>query len=73
MSRPEVAPTAIRCAGVDVRYTVRSHRPLLRDLLRGNAPEATTVHAVRGVDLEVRVGESVGRGVSVDVGTVTGA
>ena len=55
-----MAPMAIRCIGVKVQYTVRSHRPLLRDLLRGNSPEATIVNAVRGVDLEVRVGESVG-------------
>jgi len=52
--------TAIHCSSVEVRYTLRSHRPLLRDLLRGNAPKATTVHAVRGVDLNVAVGESVG-------------
>jgi len=56
----EDVPVAIRCIGVEVQYTIRSHRPLLRDLLRGNTPEATTVHAVRGIDLEVRVGESVG-------------
>ena len=53
--------TAIHCSSVEVRYTLRSHRPLLRDLLRGNAPKATTVvHALRGVDLNVAIGESVG-------------
>ena len=53
-------PTAIRCVGVEVQYTVRSHRLLLRDLLRGNSPKATIVNAKRGVDLEIQVGESVG-------------
>ena len=53
-------PLAVRCTDVAVRYTIRSHRPLLRDLLRGNPPDATTVHAVRGVSLDVAVGESVG-------------
>ncbi len=52
--------TAIRCVGVEVQYTVRSHRLLLRDLLRGNSPKATIVNAIRGVDLEIQVGESVG-------------
>lgn len=54
------SPVAIRCVGVEVRYTIRSHRPLLRDLLRGNTPEALNVNALRGIDLEVQVGESVG-------------
>ena len=53
-------PLAIRCTDVEVQYTIRSHRPLLRDLLRGNPPYTTTVHAVRGVTLDVAVGESVG-------------
>ena len=53
-------PLAVRCTDVEVSYTIRSRRPLLRDLLRGNPPDATTVHAVRGVSLDVAVGESVG-------------
>jgi len=53
-------PLAVRCTDVEVHYTIRSHRTLLRDLLRGNPPDATTVHAVRGVTLDVAVGESVG-------------
>ncbi len=53
-------PLAIRCSDVEVHYTIRSHRPLLRDLLRGNPPDAITVHAVRGITLDVAVGESVG-------------
>ena len=53
-------PLAVRCTDVEVHYTIRSHRPLLRDLLRGNPPDATTVHAVRGITLDVAVGESVG-------------
>jgi teichoic acid transport system ATP-binding protein len=51
---------AIRCTDVHVRYSIRSGRPLLRDLLRGNRPAVTTVDAVRGVSLEVAVGECVG-------------
>jgi len=51
---------AIRCTDVHVRYSIRSGRPLLRDLLRGNRPAVTTVDAVRGVTLDVAVGECVG-------------
>ena len=51
---------AIRCTDVHVRYSIRSGRPLLRDLLRGNRPAVTTVDAVRGVTLEVAVGECLG-------------
>ena len=51
---------AIRCTDVHVRYSIRSGRPLLRDLLRGNRPAVTTVDAVRGVTLEVAVGECIG-------------
>lgn len=56
----DVRPVAVRCTNVEVRYNIRSHRPLLRDLLRGNPPHATSVHAIRGVSLDVAVGESVG-------------
>ena len=51
---------AIRCTDVHVRYSIRSGRPLLRDLLRGNRPAVTTVDAVRGVTLEAAVGECIG-------------
>ena len=51
---------AIRCTDVHVRYSIRSGRPLLRDLLRGNRPAVTTVDAVRGVTLDVAVGECIG-------------
>ena len=51
---------AIRCTDVHVRYSIRSGRPLLRDLLRGNRPAITTVDAVRGVTLDVAVGECIG-------------
>ena len=27
---------ALRCTGAEVTYTIRSHRPLIRDLLRGS-------------------------------------
>ena len=40
---------ALRCVGAEVTYTIRSHRPLIRDLLRGQRPAAQQVHAVRGV------------------------
>ena len=51
---------AIRCTDVHVQYSIRSGRLLLRDLLRGNRPAVTTVDAVRGVTLEVAVGECIG-------------
>ena len=51
---------AIRCTDVHVRYSIRSGRPLLRDLLRGNRPAVTAVDAVRGVTLDVAVGECIG-------------
>jgi len=51
---------AIRCTDVHVRYSIRSGRPLLRDLLRGNRPAVTTVDAVRGVTLDIAVGECIG-------------
>ena len=51
---------AIRCTDVHVRYSIRSGRPLLRDLLRGNRPAVTTVDAVRGITLDVAVGECIG-------------
>lgn len=51
---------AIRCTDVHVRYSIRSGRLLLRDLLRGNRPAVTTVDAVRGVTLDVAVGECIG-------------
>ena len=51
---------AIRCTDVHVRYSIRSGRPLLRDLLRGNRPAVTAVDAVRGVTLAVAVGECIG-------------
>ncbi len=51
---------ALRCVGAEVTYTIRSHRPLIRDLLRGHRAAAQQVHAVRGVTFDVHVGESVG-------------
>ena len=51
---------AIRCTDVHVRSSSRAGRPLLRDLLRGNRPAITTVDAVRGVTLDVAVGECIG-------------
>jgi len=51
---------ALRCAGAEVTYTIRSHRPLIRDLLRGHWPAAQKIHALRGVTFDVHVGESVG-------------
>ena len=51
---------ALRCTGAEVTYTIRSHRPLIRDLLRGHRPAAQKIHALRGVTFDVHVGESVG-------------
>ena len=51
---------AIQCTDVHVRYSIRSGGPLLRDLLRGNRPAVSTVDAVRGVTLDVAVGECIG-------------
>ena len=51
---------AIRCTDARVSYTVRTHRPLIRGVLRGQRPEARVIEAVRGVTFDVAVGESVG-------------
>ncbi len=51
---------ALRCVDAEVTYTIRSHRPLIRDLLRGHRPAAQKIHALRGVTFDVHVGESVG-------------
>ena len=51
---------ALRCTDAEVTYTIRSHRPLIRDLLRGHRPAAQKVHALRGVTFDVHIGESVG-------------
>ena len=58
MSAP--AQLAISCTDVEVHYTVRAHRPLIRDMLRGQRPAAQYIEAVRGVTFDVHVGESVG-------------
>ncbi|HIM85191.1 MAG TPA: ABC transporter ATP-binding protein [Acidimicrobiia bacterium] len=54
------AKLAISCTDVEVHYTVRAHRPLIRDMLRGQRPAAQYIEAVRGVTFDVHVGESVG-------------
>ena len=54
------ADLAIRCTNVEVSYTIASHRPLIRDMLRGQKPEAQTIDAVRGVTFDVHIGETVG-------------
>ena len=51
---------AIACRGVEVEYLVRGRRPTARDRLRGSVSRGRTIKAVRGVDLDVAVGESVG-------------
>ena len=51
---------ALRCVDAEVTYTIRSHRPLIRDMLRGHRPAAQKVHALRGITFDVNVGESVG-------------
>lgn len=51
---------AIRCSDTRVSYTVRTHRPLIRGVLRGQRPDARVIEAVRGVTFDVAVGESVG-------------
>ena len=55
-----MSKVAIRCTDARVSYTVRTHRPLLRGVLRGQRPEARVIEAVRGVTFDVAVGESVG-------------
>jgi teichoic acid transport system ATP-binding protein len=55
-----MTPPAIVCQGVEVEYMVRGRRPTARDRLRGSVSAGRTIHAVRGVDLEIGVGESVG-------------
>lgn len=51
---------AIRCRGVEIEYLVRGRRPTARDRLRGSVSGGRTIKAVRGVDLDIEVGESVG-------------
>ncbi len=55
-----MSEVAIRCADTRVSYTVRTHRPLIRGVLRGQRPDARVIEAVRGVTFDVAVGESVG-------------
>ena len=55
-----MSKVAIRCTDARVSYTVRTHRPLIRGVLRGQRPEARVIEAVRGVTFDVAVGESVG-------------
>ena len=51
---------ASRCLDTRVTYTVRSQRQLLREILRGQRPQVTTIEAVKGVTFDVMVGESIG-------------
>ena len=51
---------AISCRGVEVVYVVRGHRPGLRDKLRGAGSKPRVFSAVRGVDIDIYEGESVG-------------
>ncbi len=51
---------AIRCVDVEVSYTIASHRPLIRDMLRGKKPTAQTIDAIKGVSFDIHVGETVG-------------
>jgi len=55
-----MASTAISCRDVHIEYLIRGHRRGVRDTLRGAKPHERTVHAVRGVDLDIDRGESVG-------------
>ena len=55
-----MSKVAIRCTDARVSYTVRTHRPLIRGVLRGQRPDARVIEAVRGVTFDVAVGESVG-------------
>ena len=56
----QTAQVAVRCLDTRVSYTVRSQRQWIREIVRGQRPQATTIEAVRGVTFDVRVGESVG-------------
>ena len=55
-----MSKVAIHYTDARVSYTVRTHRPLIRGVLRGQRPEARVIEAVRGVTFDVAVGESVG-------------
>lgn len=54
---PEIA---ISCRDVEIEYLVRGRRNTVRDRLRGSISGGRTIHAVKGIDLEIAVGESVG-------------
>ena len=51
---------AIRCSDAHVNYLVRSNRQLIRSGIRGQKPEVRVIEAVKGVTLDITVGESVG-------------
>ena len=55
-----MSKVAIHYTDARVSYTVRTHRPLIRGVLRGQRPDARVIEAVRGVTFDVAVGESVG-------------
>lgn len=56
----QTAQLAVRCLDTRVSYTVRSQRQWIREIIRGQRPQAITIEAVRGVTFDVKVGESVG-------------
>ncbi|MEQ8842928.1 MAG: ATP-binding cassette domain-containing protein [Acidimicrobiales bacterium] len=51
---------AIACRNVEVEYLIRGRQSTVRDRLRGSVSAGRTIKAVRGVNLDVTVGESVG-------------
>ena len=55
-----MSSVAIACRGVEVEYLVRGRRPTARDRLRGSISSGQTIRAVRGVNLDIAVGGSVG-------------
>ncbi len=60
---PDTSRLAVDCRGVHVHYTVHAERPFrLADLMspRATPSRARTIHAVRGVDLQIQEGELLG-------------
>jgi teichoic acid transport system ATP-binding protein len=51
---------AISCRDLHIEYLIRGRRKSLRDMLRGSEASGRTVHALKGINVDVHVGESVG-------------
>ena len=57
----ETSPLSVKVDGVHVKYRVyKDNESSLREFLRNGGRRAVEVHALKGVGLDISVGESVG-------------